>query len=108
MKNIYLALAIIGFIFPNILVVQESLETGNWLLYAHPVATFEGLFANRISTIFAIDLIFTVLVFFFWTYQENQTRRIKNLWIVWGLTMAFGLAGGFPLFLYLVEKSKGE
>ena len=105
MKNIYLALAIIGFILPNILVFMESLDTGNILLYTNPIATIEAMFANRISTIFMIDLLFTVLVFFIWSYSEKKKHGIKNVSIVWLLTMLLGLAGGLPLFLYFKEKA---
>jgi len=105
MKNIYLTLAIIGFISPSILVSLESLETGNILLYTNPIATLEGMFANRISTIFMIDLLFAVFVFFIWSYAEKKKHGIKNVSIVWLLTLLLGLAGGFPFFLYLKEKA---
>lgn len=101
MKNIFLILTIIGFTLPNYLVILESMETGNILLYANPLATINGMFANRIASIFMIDLLFAVLVFFIWTYWESKKYQIKNLYLVWVFTMLFGLAGGFPLFLYL-------
>lgn len=103
MKRIYLLLALIGFILPNILVFAESLETGNILLYAHPLATLEGMFANRISSVFMIDLLFTVAVFFLWSFQEAKSKGIEKYWISWICTLLFGLAGGFPLFLYQRE-----
>lgn len=106
MKRIYLVLAIIGFILPNYFVLLESIETGNILLYGNLPATIKGMFANRISTIFIIDLLFGVLVFFLWSYQEAKEKKIKNVGWVWLATMLFGLAGGFPLFLYLREKKK--
>jgi len=105
MKNIYLILAIIGFIAPNILVSIESIETGNILLYTNPVLTIEGMFANRISSIFIIDLLFVVFVFFIWTFHDGKNSGVKRTWLVWLLTMLFGLAGGFPLYLYLKEKT---
>ena len=105
MKSLYLILAIIGFIAPNILVAMESIETGNILLYTNPIATVEGMFANRISSIFLIDLLFTVVVFFIWTYMDGRKAGVKNIGIVWVLTLLFGLAGGFPLYLYLKEKA---
>ena len=108
MKIIYLSLAILGFIAPSILVLAESLETGNVLLYANPLATMEGMFANRISTIFMIDLLFTVMVFFLWTYADGKKYGVKNVKLVWLLTMLFGLAGGFPLYLYLKEKTMAQ
>lgn len=104
MKNLYLILAIIGFILPNIFVFIESVETGNIVLYTNPIATINGMFANRISTIFMIDLLFAVLVFFIWSYSQSKQYGIKKTGFVWILTLLFGLAGGFPLFLYLKEK----
>lgn len=106
MKNTYLTLAIIGFVAPFILVFSESIETGNILLYTNPMATVEGMFANRISSIFMIDLLFSVLVFFVWTYNDGKRHGIKGIQLVWVLTMLLGLAGGFPFYLYLKEKNK--
>lgn len=105
MKKIYLLLSIIGFIIPSVLVAIESVETGNILLYTNPIATIEGMFSNRISTIFMIDLLFAVMVFFVWTYVDGKKTGVKNLGLVWVLTMLLGLAGGFPLYLYLKEKT---
>ncbi|PKV52571.1 uncharacterized protein DUF2834 [Aquimarina sp. MAR_2010_214] len=105
MKRVYLIAAIIGFIVPTFFVVIESIATGNILLYTNPLATFNGMFANRISSIFAIDLLFTVLVFFIWSYKQSKKHKIKPVYVVWLLTLLFGLAGGFPLFLYLREKT---
>ena len=108
MKNIYLTLAIIGFIAPSILVSIESYETGNLLLYTNPAATIEGMFANRISTIFMIDLLFAVMVFFLWTYHDGKKNNVKKIGLVWFLTMLLGLAGGFPFYLYLKEKTNAN
>ena len=105
MKNLFLFLAIVGFIAPNILVVIESVETGNYLLYTSPMETFSDMFANRISSIFAIDLLFAVVVFFIWSYYDSKKLKIKNTFLVWILTMLLGLAGGFPLYLYYREKA---
>jgi hypothetical protein len=108
MKKIYLLLTLIGFILPTVFVTLESIETGNILLYANPLATIEGMFANRISTIFSIDLFMALFVFFIWSYTQSKKHDIKQIWIVWLLTMLFGLGGGFPLFLYLKEKRKEQ
>jgi len=106
MKKVYLALAIIGFTIPNIFVLIESIETGNILLYAHPGTTMQNMFANRIASIFAIDLLFAVMVFFIWSYQFKNALGIKRILLTWLATMLFGLAGGLPLFLYLKEKAE--
>lgn len=104
MKKKYLYLTIIGTILPNIFVAIESFHSGNYLLYANPIDTFKGMFANNISSAFMIDLLFIVMLFLFWSYKESKRHRMKNLVWVWIYTFAFGIAGGLPLFLYLREK----
>lgn len=106
MKSIYLILAIIGFILPNIFALKVTFETGNILFYTDIPTTFAQMFANDIATAFGIDLLFTVGVFLYWSYQESRKHQIKNVGLVWILTFLFGLAGGFPLFLYWREKAK--
>jgi hypothetical protein len=108
MKQVYLILAVIGFIAPNIFVYQESVENGNILLWTDPASTIAGMYANTISTAFVVDLLVVVLVFFIWTYFESKKFHMKNTWIIWILTMMFGMAGTFPLFLYLREKKKAQ
>jgi len=103
MKNLYLLLAVIGYLTPNIFVAIESVQTGNWLLWLHPTATINGMFGNRISTAFIVDLLVAVCVFFVWTNAEAKKYGIKNVWKYWLLTLLFGLAGTLPLFLYRRE-----
>ncbi len=104
MKKIYLLLAVIGFIAPNIFVAKESMETGNILLWLDPPATIKAMFGTNISTAFVVDLLAVALVFFVWTYIEAKKLNIKNVWLIWVLTLLFGLGGSFPLFLYWREK----
>ncbi len=103
MRSVYLILAVAGFIAPNILVMIVSVETGNVLLWLHPMATIHGMFANNISSAFIVDLLFVVMVFFIWTYNESKRLKMKKPYLVWMLTMLFGLAGALPLFLYQRE-----
>ncbi|MCP4441575.1 MAG: DUF2834 domain-containing protein [Aureispira sp.] len=108
MKTVYLILTILGIIAPNVLVIQESIESGNIMLWLHLNDTFQAMFANRISSIFMIDLLFAVLVFMIWSYQKGKQYQIKQVGWVWVATMLLGLAGGFPMMLYLIEKKKEE
>lgn len=103
MKKIYLILTIIGTILPNIFVIKETLATGNFMLYADPIATFHGMFANNICSAFAIDLLFIVVLFLVWSYREAQRLGMQRVWLIWIYTFAFGIAGGLPLFLYVRE-----
>jgi len=107
MKRLYLILTVIGVLLPNYFVLLESIETGNIMLYANPMATFTDMFANRIASIFAIDLLFGVLVFMLWTWHEAKATGVRHVWRVWLFTMLLGFAGGLPLFLYLREKANG-
>ena len=106
MRIIYLLFVFIGTIIPNIYVVKESIISGNILLYTNPIDTFREMFASNISSAFISDLLLIVCLFFIWSYREAKKHNIKYLYLIWLYTMVLGLAGGFPLFLYLIEKSK--
>ena len=106
MKKVYFLLALVGFLLPNYLVLQESLETGNILLYADITATLQGMFANRISTIFSIDLFVVVFIFLIWTFQHTPATQRPKLYLLWLSTFLFGLGSGFPLYLYWRETWK--
>lgn len=104
MKKIYLILTVFGFVLPNIYVFKVTVESGNVLLYGDLLSTFNSMFYNDITSAFSFDLLFTVFVFMVWSHREAKKVKIKYCWIIWMLTFLFGLAGGFPLFLYLREK----
>lgn len=108
MKNVYLVLSIVGFIAPNILVVNESIETGNVLLLLDPQATLNGMFNNQIAAAFVTDLLCVVLAALIWIVYEAKRVGIKNSWLYVVLTFLFGLAGPLPLFLYHREKMLGR
>lgn len=108
MKNLYLFLAIVGFITPNILVFNESVETGNILLWLDPTATINGMFGNRIAAAFILDLLCVVLVALIWIVIESKRLNMKNSWVYIILTLIFGLADPLPLFLYQREKALGK
>ncbi len=106
MKRTYLVLSGIGFVLPNIFVTKVSVQTGNLLLWINPMATIQGMFVNDISTAFVVDLLFVVVVFFTWTWIESGRQGLKRPWLIWFLTMLFGMAGTLPLFLYQRESAR--
>jgi hypothetical protein len=108
MKRFYAVLTPIGYVASNWFVVRESIESGNILLWAHPLDTMSGMFANRIATAFAIDLLLTALVACVWFYFEGRRLAMGRVWGYWVLTLAFGLAGTLPLFLYSRERRLQE
>lgn len=108
MRSLYALLAVVGFIVPNVLVFQESIETGNILLWLDPAATLGGMFGNRIAAAFVTDLLCVVLVALVWIVIESKRLNMKNSWVYIVLTLLFGLAGPLPLFLYQREKALGK
>lgn len=68
------------------------------------MATLKGMFANNIATAFVVDLLTVVVVFFVWTYRESKALKMKKPYLIWVLTLLFGMAGTLPLFLYQREE----
>lgn len=76
------------------------------MFYSNPVMTFTQAFSNDISIAFMVDLLFAVVIFMIWSYQEAKKHAIKNIGIYWVATFLFGIAGAFPLFLYAKESMR--
>lgn len=98
MKRLYFFLAIIGFALPyyffTSFLLENSLDLG---------LLFNQLFANDISTFFAVDLIITALVLLIYIYQEAHRLQISNWWAYGIATLLVGPSFAMPLFLYLRE-----
>jgi hypothetical protein len=108
LARIYLVLAVLGFLAPLFPMLKVSLETGNLLLWTHPTETVAGLFDNDISTAFGIDLLWAVGVFSIWVFAEAARVGVRRPWLFIVLTLIFGVAGPFPLFLYVRELALGR
>ena len=108
MQKLLLFLSGIGFILPNIFTFKESIEFGNILFWTDPAKTFGAIYANNIVTGFSFDLFLMVVVFFTWSNYEAKRLGIQNIYTLWTLTLLFGAAGPFPLFLYLRNKRIAE
>jgi len=62
------------------------------------------LFANNISAFFAVDLIISVIVFWFYMVAEANKLQMKNWWLYLLASLAVGLSFALPLFLYFRER----
>ena len=99
MKKLYLLLAVIGFTLPYYFFVSFLIENGlNLQLF------FSQLFANNISTFFAVDLVITAIVFWVFLYRESQRWQMENEWVYVVTTLAVGPSFALPLFLYFRKK----
>lgn len=106
-QQVYLALAVIGYVATGVPMLMESARTSNILFWTKPDLTIAGLFGNLTSTAFTLDLMVVVVVALIWITREARRVRIPNVWAFWVLTALFGLGGTLPLFLYFRERRLG-
>jgi hypothetical protein len=98
MKNIYLVLAVIGFIVPYYFFLQLPAEDGLNL-----PSLIQPFLANNFMKGAAMDL--TISVIAFWTYAFVEANRLgmKYPWVYVLGTLLVGLSFALPLFLYFRE-----
>jgi hypothetical protein len=98
LRRLYLVLAVIGFVLPYYFfvsfLVENSLDIG---------LLFDQLFANDISTFFAMDLIITAIALLIFVAREAARYQMRNWWLYIIATLAVGPSFALPLFLYFRE-----
>jgi hypothetical protein len=103
MKNVYLILAIVGFIAPYYFFLQMPGENG------FDLAQFiQPLFANNLLRGVAMDLTVAVIVFWVYVFAEANKLQMKNAWLYVLATLLVGLSFALPLFLYFRERNLEE
>ena len=98
MKNLYLALAIIGTVLPYSQFIPFVREHG---LDARLFV--EQLFATRIGGFFGMDVIVSSLVLWVFVFAEGRRLGIRHLWAPIVANLAVGVSLGLPLFLHMRE-----
>ena len=94
MQIIYLISAILGFALPYSQLIPFFANHGfNLSLF------WSQLFANRISTDFAFDLLVSSTVFWIFVFKEGTRLNLKYLWLYLVLNLSIGLSFALPLFL---------
>lgn len=63
----------------------------------------QQLFANKISTFFATDLIIASLVFWVFLLKEAKKYALRHWWVYFIASLTAGLSFALPLFLYFRE-----
>jgi uncharacterized membrane protein len=68
------------------------------------------LFANRISSFFALDVIVSACVVFTFAAAEGTRSRLRFWWLPVIATATVGVSLGLPLLLYLreIDRSAGS
>jgi hypothetical protein len=102
MKNLYLALFVLGCVLPLSQLVPWVAAHGGL-----DVRLFlADLFANRVSAFFALDVIVSAVVVLAWTWEER--RRLRHAWAPAAATLLIGVSAGLPLLLYMRRESAGS
>jgi len=99
MKNIYLALAVIGTVLPYSQFIPFLRENG---LDARLFV--EQLFATRVGGFFGMDVIVSSVVLWVFVRAEGRRLGMRHLWAPLGAILTVGVSLGLPLFLYLRER----
>ena len=95
-RHFYLVCCVLGLLLPYSQFVP-------WLLEHSLNVTLlcRELFANRISSFFAMDVIVSAIVVLWFIQSEGRRLRVGLLWLPTIGTLIVGVSFGLPLFLFL-------
>ena len=66
----------------------------------------EEMFATRISSFFAADLLVASVIFLAWSWQDARKRHVSGWWIVLLSNLVVGLSLALPLYLLKRHEAK--
>jgi hypothetical protein len=95
-RHFYLVCCVLGLLLPYSQLVPWLLEHG-----LNVTVFCRELFANRISSFFAIDVIVSAIVLLWFIQSEGRRLRVGLLWLPTVGTLVVGVSFGLPLFLFL-------
>src|SRR6476646_8333244 len=98
-KNVYLVLAILGLIAPYWFFFQFFKANGFQL-----GLLLQQALINPVSIAFTVDLIVSIVVFWFYLFAEANKLQMKNAWLYVLASLTIGLSFALPLFLYFRER----
>lgn len=99
MQWLYLAVAILGTIFPLSQFIPFLATYG----FDVPLF-FQQLFQNHISAFFGMDVIVSSFALWLFVFSEGRRLRMKNLWLYVVCNLAVGVSLALPLFLFFRER----
>lgn len=94
-STVYLLLCIIGIVIPWLFLIGFLGEPQPTIFLF-----FSSIFANKVASSVATDLLISALVFFTFVFFEGKRLNMKHLWVFIPATLFVGLSFGLPLFLY--------
>ena len=98
-KNVYLLLAAIGLLVPYWFFFQFFKANGFQL-----GLLLQQALINPVSIAFTVDLVLSIIVFWFYLFGEANKLQMKNAWLYVLASLTIGLSFALPLFLYFRER----
>ena len=98
MRRVYALLAVLGLVVPFYFFARFIAANGLDLSLF-----LSQLFANDISTFFAVDLFIATVVFWVFVAHENHRLPVRHRWIAAIAALLVGLSFALPLYLYWRE-----
>ena len=98
-KNVYLMLAVIGLLVPYWFFFEFFKANGFQL-----GLLLQQALINPVSIAFTVDLILSIVVFWFYLFAEANKLQMKNSWVYLLALFLVGLSFALPLFLYFRER----
>jgi hypothetical protein len=100
LKTIYLVLCLLGAVLPYWQFVPWLAQNGpNMPLFFHQ------LFANHIGAFFGMDVFVSAAVLLVFILSESSRLGVHGRWLPLIAVLTVGVSLGFPLFLYMRERS---
>ena len=99
MKKLYLLLAIIGAFAPDYFFFQ-FIQTEGWNIKAF----ISALFVNGAAGSFAVDLLYSSLVFWIFMFHQFKESNGPKPYLFIALNLTLGLCCAMPAYLYAREK----
>jgi hypothetical protein len=94
MRTYLIVCCIAGIVIPYYFALPFFLIHGpNFRLF------IEEIFATRISSFFAADLILSSVIFLGWSRREARTKKVDGWWLVLVSNLVVGLSLALPLYL---------
>ncbi|UZR98610.1 DUF2834 domain-containing protein [Chondrinema litorale] len=98
LQNLFLILTILGAIIPMSQFYQFLITSGlDFQLFV------DQLFANYISTFFALDLIISSIAFMVFVVIDSKRIQLSSFWVYIFLNLMLGLSVALPFYLYKRE-----
>ena len=98
-KTIYLILCVLGAVIPYSQFLPWVMEHG-----LNAELLIRELFANRISSFFALDVLVSSVVVVAFVRRDGKRLGTKPLWLPIVALLTVGVSLALPMFLYLRER----